>query len=137
MIGYRNERYERFGKFAAHLDDVVAWIPARLAGALSCAAAPAVGGSTADAWQAMTTDANKHPSPNGGWTEAAWAGALGTHLGGESNYHGRIEHRPVLGNPDTPAPDTTTIRRAAKLVRVMSIGSAVLAAGILAFKKAS
>ena len=130
MIGYRNARYERFGKVAARLDDVVAWVPARLAGALSCAVAPAVGGSARQAWRTMVRDAGNHPSPNGGWTEAAWAGALGTHLGGASTYHGRVEHRPTLGDPTTPPPDTATIRRASRMVRVMSVASAVLASAV-------
>lgn len=128
MIGYRNERYERFGKVAARLDDVVAWLPARIAGLLSCVAAPTVEGNAFQAFLTMMRDAHRHPSPNGGWTEAAWAGALGTHLGGSSTYHGHIEHRPLLGDPATPPPDPTTIRRASRLVRVMSVGSAVLAA---------
>ena len=131
MIGYRNERYERFGKFAARLDDVMAWIPARLAGAISCAVAPMVGGDPIAAWHTMTRDANNHPSPNGGWTEAAWAGALGTHLGGSSMYHGVTEYRPLLGDPGTPEPTTVTIRHAARMVTAVSLASTA-AAGLAA-----
>lgn len=124
MVGYRNQRYERFGKASALLDDAAAFVPARLAGALSCLLAPAVGGRTADAWRVMIRDASRHPSPNGGWCEAAWAGALGVRLGGASNYHGRTEQRPELGDVDASPPDTSTIRRAARLVTLTSAASA-------------
>lgn len=128
MVGYRNPRYERFGKVVARLDDAVAFVPARLAGAISCALAPAVGGSTAKAWQVMRRDATRHPSPNGGWCEAAWAGALGTRLGGPSDYYGRIEHRPQLGDADAPPPDAATIGKAAALVGYVSAASTFLGA---------
>lgn len=128
MVGYRNPRYERFGKVAARLDDAVAFIPARLSGVISSALAGTVDGSPANAWRVMLRDARNHPSPNGGWCEAAWAGALDTHLGGPSEYHGRIEERPRLGDPEAPAPDSGTIRRAARLVDTVTAASAGLAA---------
>lgn len=128
MVGYRNPHYERFGKASALLDDVIAYVPARLAGGLSCVLAPLVRGRVRDAWRVMRRDAARHPSPNGGWTEAAWAGALGVRLGGASNYHGRVEQRPVLGDEDAPGPDATTIRRAARLVGWVTVKSAGSAA---------
>lgn len=128
MVGYHNPRYENFGKASAIVDDVAAYIPARLSGAISSALAPTIGGSAQNAWRVMMRDARNHPSPNGGWCEAAWAGALGTHLGGASDYHGRIEERPRLGDPDTPSPDVRTIKRASRLVGAVTAASAVLAA---------
>lgn len=129
MVGYRNDRYERFGKMSALVDDAAAFVPARLAGALSCLLAPTVGGSVRQAWRVMLRDARNHPSPNGGWCEAAWAGALGVRLGGASAYHGRVEQRPALGDTDAPAPDTSTVRRAARLVTLVTVVSA-LPAGV-------
>ena len=87
MIGHRNARFEVFGKAAARLDDVLNWIPARLAGLLLVAAAlilPAA--SAARAWRTMWRDAPKHRSPNAGWQEAAMAGALGLALAGPRHY---------------------------------------------------
>lgn len=129
MVGYHNERYERFGKASALLDDAVAFVPARLAGAISCLLSPAVGGSFRHSWRVMLRDASNHPSPNGGWTEAAWAGAMGIRLGGPSQYHGRIEHRPYLGEPDAPGPDASAIRKAARLVRLVTGAASVAAIG--------
>ena len=127
MVGYRNVRYERFGKVSALVDDAAAFVPARLAGTLSCLLAPTVGGSVRQAWHVMARDARSHPSPNGGWCEAAWAGALGVRLGGASTYHGRVEQRPALGDADAQAPDTSTVRRAARLVTLVTVASALLA----------
>ncbi len=128
MVGYRDPRYERFGKVSAKLDDAVAFIPARLSGVISAALAATIGGSPTNAWRVMMRDARNHPSPNGGWCEAAWAGALDTHLGGASDYHGHLEQRPQLGDPDAPAPDVRTIRRASRLVGAVTAASAGLAA---------
>ena len=59
-------------------------------------------------------DAHDHPSPNGGWCEAAWAGALGVQLGGRNVYFNRVEERGLLG--DGPRPTATELRKAARLV---------------------
>lgn len=89
MIGHRNERYKAFGLAAARLDDLLSWIPARLAGVLIAGAAVFV--PTARPLAALMTmirDARKHCSPNSGWPEAAMAGALGLALGGPRCYTG-------------------------------------------------
>lgn len=128
MIGHRNARYRRFGTAAARFDDAVNLLPARLTGALACALAPAVGGSARRAWRVMWRDHADHPSPNGGWCEAAWAGALGVQLGGRNVYYGsRVEDRGLLG--DGPRPGTATVRPAARLVGRVTAAATVLAAG--------
>jgi adenosylcobinamide-phosphate synthase len=87
MVGHHNERYEYFGKFAARLDDVVNWIPARMCGLLLCLSAVMVpGASTRRALGIMWRDARAHRSPNAGWCEAALAGALGFRLAGPRQY---------------------------------------------------
>ena len=87
MIGHRDERYLAFGKAAARLDDAANWLPARLAGALVVAAAALVPGASAGgAWTTMLRDAPKHRSPNAGWQEAAFAGALDLALAGPRRY---------------------------------------------------
>ena len=87
MIGHRNERYEYFGKFAARLDDVANWIPARL-GALSLAAGAALmrDASARRAWSTASASARQHRSLNAGWPEAAMAGALDIALAGPRQY---------------------------------------------------
>jgi len=88
MIGHRTERYRHFGVAAARLDDVVNWLPARLAGLYFVVAAwllPGVNG--AGAGRVMWRDAGKHRSPNAGWQEAAVAGALDIALAGPRRYH--------------------------------------------------
>jgi len=98
MVGHRSPRYARFGWAAARLDDLVNWVPARLAGLAAVLAAPLVGGSSSAAWRAVRNDARQHPSPNAGVVEAAFAGALGVRLGGRNVYQGRVEERGVLGD---------------------------------------
>ncbi|MEQ8284388.1 adenosylcobinamide-phosphate synthase CbiB [Thalassospira sp.] len=98
MIGHRNARYLYFGRFAARLDDVVNFIPARIAGALICLAA-IIGSKTKGkaAWQIMLSDAKKHKSPNAGWQEAAFAGALDLSLAGPRQYGDEIVDDPYIG----------------------------------------
>jgi adenosylcobinamide-phosphate synthase len=126
MVGYRSPRYARFGWCSARLDDVVNWAPARLTGLLTVALCPVVGGSPATAWRAMRRYGGQHPSPNAGWCEAAFAGALGVRLGGTNAYAGETEHRPVLGDGRTPEPED--IRRAVRLCRLVTIATTVAAA---------
>jgi adenosylcobinamide-phosphate synthase len=77
MVGYRNERYERFGKPAAKLDDVLNYVPARVTAVLAVLLAPSAGGSRLQARNMWARDGARHPSPNAGQCEAAFAGALG------------------------------------------------------------
>lgn len=114
MIGYRNDRYLRFGTVAAKLDDAADLVPARVTGATACLLAGTVDGSRADAWRVMRRDAHRHPSPNGGWCESAFAGALGVQLGGRNVYFGREETRDLLG--DGQPPRAAELRRASQLV---------------------
>jgi adenosylcobinamide-phosphate synthase len=89
MIGHRTPRHQSFGWAAARFDDLLNWIPARLCGGIVTVAANFVGGAdSARAWQAIWRDASKHRSPNAGWPEAAFAGALGFALAGPRRYHG-------------------------------------------------
>ena len=108
MIGHRNARYEAFGKASARLDDMVNYLPARLAGLLIVGAALLVpGGSARGAWRAMFRDAPRHRSPNAGWQEAALAGGLDLALAGPRLYGGqRIDdHWMGDGRADLTAED--------------------------------
>lgn len=125
MVGYRSVRYERFGWAAARIDDVVNLLPARLCAALAVGLCPLVGGRPSEALRVWRRDGGKHPSPNAGPVEAAFAGALGRTLGGRLSYGGRVEERPLLGNG--PAPEVTDIARAARLSAAVGIAAGALA----------
>ena len=102
MIGHRSPRYLRFGWAAARLDDVANLLPARLSAAVVLALAPLFGGSSAEAWRVVRRDARRHPSPNAGPVEAAFAGALGITLGGVNTYGDTVEDRGTLGDGPSP-----------------------------------
>lgn len=131
MVGHHSPRYERFGWAAARLDDVAAYLPARLTALLAIAGAPAVGGSARRGLRMMFRDGGDHPSPNGGRCEAAFAGVLGVRLGGVNVYEGRTEVRGLLG--DGPPPQPADIHRAVVLSRLITAASAVLAALIAGY----
>ncbi|WP_193336790.1 adenosylcobinamide-phosphate synthase CbiB [Devosia beringensis] len=102
MIGHKNERYVDFGWAAARLDDLVNLLPARLTAVLvtmACFFVP--GASPSKAWQAALRDAGKHRSPNSGWPEAAFAGALGLSLGGPRSYDGEVIDLPTMGQGES------------------------------------
>ncbi|ATL66834.1 cobalamin biosynthesis protein [Nocardia terpenica] len=121
MVGYRNERYGRFGWAAARTDDIANLIPARLGGLLTAALAPVVGGRPAAALRAWRRDAARHPSPNAGVAEAAVAGALGVRLGGRTQYRHGVEQRPTLG--DGPAPRVPDLLRAVRLSEAVQLAA--------------
>ncbi|MEV0854737.1 cobalamin biosynthesis protein [Nocardia fluminea] len=129
MIGYRNERYERFGWAAARTDDVANVVPARVTGVLTAVLAPLVGGTARESLRAWRRDAGSHPSPNAGVVEASMAGALGVRLGGRTQYRHGIEMRPGLG--DGPAPNAADLRRAVRMSEGVQVG-AVVVAGVIA-----
>ncbi len=126
MVGYRSTRYAKFGWASARLDDVVNWAPARLTGLLAVACAPVAGGRPAAAWRAMREYGGRHPSPNAGRCEAAFAGALGVRLGGPNAYGGVTDRRPCLGDGRAPGP--ADITRAVRLSRAVITTATALAA---------
>ncbi len=98
MIGYKDERYEKFGKFSARADDVLNFIPARITGFLIIFYAPNEGKvSLLKRISGWSRDARRHPSPNSGFLEAATAWQLGVKLGGKSTYRGKVSERPEIG----------------------------------------
>lgn len=95
MIGYRNERYEQFGKYAARLDDVANFIPARLTALLMVMVTFSKRGLTF-----IFRYGRKHKSPNSGYPEAALAGILNCRFGGPNVYQGTIVDKPYIGATD-------------------------------------
>jgi len=131
MIGHRNDRYREFGRAAARLDDVVNWVPARIAAAVALASAGSVD-RAARGWAAVRRDAPAHPSPNGGVVEAAFAGVLGVRLGGSNVYDGEVEDRGTLGAG--PAARVHDIGPAAHLAQRVSVGSLAIAVAAAALR---
>lgn len=125
MIGYRSPRYSRFGWAAARFDDMANYVAARITGILVAVCAPAVGGSPVGTLQAWRADASRHPSPNAGVVESAFAGALGIQLGGPTPYRHGVQIRPVLGSGRTPTVDD--LRRAVSLSLAVQAAAAALA----------
>lgn len=97
MLGYKNDKYLYFGRAAARLDDVMNYLPARLTSILFITAAAVLNLDYKNALHMVCRDANKHPSPNGGYAEAAVAGALNIRLGGFNSYFGRQTFRAYMG----------------------------------------
>lgn len=99
MIGHLNDRYRDFGWASARLDDWVNLIPARFTAMLVTAACFFVPhASPGLAWATARRDAKKHDSPNAGWPESAFAGALGFKLGGPRSYDGELIDLPAFGS---------------------------------------
>jgi adenosylcobinamide-phosphate synthase len=128
MIGHRSPRYLDFGRFAARLDDVASWLPARLAALLILGAACFLPGATpAAGWRAMRRDAARHRSVNAGWPEAAMAGCLGLRLAGPRRYGGLLVEDAWMGD-GTPLATPSDIRRAlGVLVRACALTAGLLA----------
>ncbi len=106
MVGYRNDRYIRFGRAAARLDDVANFLPARITGMLIVVSVLAIGvvkdifnscSVAGRSFMIMLRDGRKHTSPNSGIPEASMAGALGVRLGGPSTYGGELVEKPYIG----------------------------------------
>ncbi|MFE9254441.1 cobalamin biosynthesis protein [Streptomyces sp. NPDC006879] len=113
MVGHRSPRYLRYGWASARLDDLLGWPGARL----TAAAAVLAGPHRRSALRAWRRDAHRHPSPNAGPVESAFAGALGVRLGGSLSYGGRVEHRAVLGGATGRPVEVADIERAVRLSR--------------------
>jgi adenosylcobinamide-phosphate synthase len=122
MVGYKSTKYLNFGWASARLDDVLNLIPARVCAVLTGLSA----GRLSEARRIQQRDAAKHPSPNAGQVEAAFAGALDLQLGGTNSYGDYEEDRGTLG--DGPTPTVADVRRTAALARRVGLAAAAIAA---------
>lgn len=130
MIGYRNERYRRFGCFAARLDDVTNYIPARLTAFLMVLAS-----GRFSLLSFVGRYGHQHASPNSGYPEAALAGILNCRFGGPHNYFGEEVWKPYIGYNDRPL-STEDMRLAIRINRraeTLMIVIALLIATIVSF----
>ena len=126
MVGHRSPRYARFGWAAARLDDAANYVAARVTAALVVLCAPIVGGSPSGVVRAWGRDAARHPSPNAGVVEAAFAGALGVRLGGPTAYRYELQIRPTLG--EGVPPSVADLRRAVRLSRAVQAAAVLCVA---------
>ena len=97
MIGYKNEKYEKFGKVAARLDDLANYFPARLSVPVISIAAQLLSGKGMSAFKTAVFEGANHSSPNAGYPEAAFAGALEVKLNGPNTYAGKLVDKPFIG----------------------------------------
>lgn len=121
MWGYRNARFSRFGWWAAKVDDVANYVPARITALLLLAA------GRSRAWRAMQQQATTHASPNAGWPEAALAFAANIRLGGPVLRDGKMDFRPDYGPALAVAADEMAAMRARRMVQLALIWAAMLA----------
>ncbi|ALG85218.1 cobalamin biosynthesis protein [Gordonia phthalatica] len=134
MVGYRSDRYRNFGWAAARIDDAANLVPARV----TALAVAAVAGRPRAVREAVRRDAGKHPSPNAGVVEAAFAGALDIELGGRTVYAYGVEERPRLGTGRAPtASDLRAAVRLSRRVQMLTAASAVAARWALATSRSA
>lgn len=120
MIGYKNKKYQYFGKVAARLDDILNIIPARITGFLYVLAALLSGFNYKKSYEILLRDRWNHPSPNSGYPEAAMSGALGIQLGGPVSYFGKMLDKKYIGD-DYKEPNMEDIPKACMLMTIVSV----------------
>lgn len=125
MVGYKNTEYLHFGWFAARLDDFANFLPARLSAVIIPAAALLAARNPVRSLRTAFTDGHRSESPNAGFPEAAFAGALGIRLGGSNTYDGRTTERPFIGQP-LRARGREDIKQAIRLMHVTSLLALVI-----------
>ena len=131
MIGHRTPRYDAFGWAAARFDDAINLPASRLAVLWIVMAAPLAGGSACGAWAAVGRDARRHRSPNAGWPEAAFAGALDLKLAGPRVYGSEMVDDAFMGSGRREA-GASDIRQALTLYRIACAVQGIVVAALAA-----
>jgi adenosylcobinamide-phosphate synthase len=127
MIGYKNDRYFLFGKFAARMDDVANFIPARLTAFFMILVTWSSRG-----FRFVLKYGSKHSSPNSGYPEAALAGILDVRFGGPNVYHGKVVEKPYIGTNEREI-QPSEIDRVAKINHAVTAVCVALVGSILIF----
>jgi adenosylcobinamide-phosphate synthase len=112
MVGYRRQPYADLGWCSAKSEDILTWVPCRLA----VLTLSMISGKPLTVWRLCWRDARQDPSPNSGWSECAYAAALGVRVGGVNYYRGEAQHKPLLGDDLQPI-TSVTIQQALNLTR--------------------
>ena len=115
MIGYKTERYRDFGCWAAHIDDVANYIPARLTALLMAIASPRKG-----LLRFIWRNGRRHASPNSGYPEAALAGILNCRFGGPHYYFGQLFPKPYIGENEREF-TTADMKLAVRINRIAEV----------------
>lgn len=115
MVGYKNEKYLHFGRYAAKLDDIANYIPARISAWLMILASLFAGFDWKNAKKIFLRDRYNHASPNSAQTEAVMAGALDIQLAGNAFYFGKLYEKPTIGDAVREV-ETEDIKRANRLL---------------------
>jgi len=110
MVGYKNEKYQYFGRMAAKLDDILNYIPARIAAFLMILSSGMMGWGIKHAAYIYRRDRYCHASPNSAQTEAVMAGALRVQLAGDAYYFGEKYEKPTIGDPEREIVEKDIIR---------------------------
>lgn len=131
MVGYKNPRYLYFGRFSARADDIANLLPARLTALLTALAAALLYRTGFRTLKTVLSDHGHHSSPNSGYPEAAFAGALGVRIGGD-NYYGGVKRSSHLIGVRFPPADHGAVQRCVTLIWTLSLMNSVILAGILA-----
>lgn len=134
MVGYRDPPYKHLGWFSARLEDGLTWLPCRLH-VLTLALRS---GQPGYVLRLCQRDGSQDPSPNSGWSEAAYAAVLAVQMGGANRYGGLLKQKPLLGDPLGPI-TPAKIWQAIRLTRwcfllwlLLAIGAKTLPAFIAA-----
>ena len=125
MIGYRTERYRDFGCWAAHIDDIANYIPARLTALLMIL--PRIVNCQLSIVNFVRRYGRHHASPNSGYPEAAWAGILNCRFGGPHYYFGQLFDKPFIGENDRPLTTddmkkAVLVNRTAEVLMILIVG---------------
>jgi adenosylcobinamide-phosphate synthase len=97
MVGYKNKAYQQFGQASAKIDDVLNYLPARMTVPVIALAAQILSGCGKQSLRTAVCEGANHASPNAGYPEAAFAGALSVKLNGPNYYNGKLVDKPYIG----------------------------------------
>jgi adenosylcobinamide-phosphate synthase len=129
MVGYKNQAYRRFGRASARIDDVLNWLPARITVPVIALAAQILCGCGNRSLKTAVSEGANHASPNAGYAEAAFAGALAVKLNGPNYYHGKLVNKPYIGvryGPTSPG----HIKKACDLMLLSAVLWLILIMGV-------
>ncbi|WP_302640453.1 adenosylcobinamide-phosphate synthase CbiB [uncultured Clostridium sp.] len=125
MVGYKNEKYMNFGRFAAKLDDVVNYLPARISAYQMILSSFFLRYDYKNAFKIYKRDRYNHASPNSAQTESVCAGALDVQLAGNAYYFGKLYEKPTIGD-DIREINYDDIKKANRLLYCTSFISIVI-----------
>ena len=129
MVGYKNDKYLNFGWAAAKFDDVVNYVPARLAALLMILGAALLRMDAKNAWKIYVRDRFNHASPNSAHTEAVMAGALQVKLAGDAYYFGKLYRKKTIGDAKRDI-EPVDIKKANQLLYITSFLAVLLVVGL-------